>query len=126
MAYNQKHEMATSNNFNLRPTEKERKKEKHSFPFFNHMRPDNPVGSQASFLFAHPLVQKHKCLQEVVDPCADFLRGEAVQQQLQGLHTLCHQVDATVLHRAGQEAQQTRVPQGLQVLQEMRKLVYFL
>lgn len=54
-------------------------------------------------LFAHPLVQKDKCLQEVVDACTDLLWGEAVQQQLQGLHTLCHQVDATILHRAGQE-----------------------
>lgn len=49
-------------------------------------------------LFAHPLVQKDKCLQEVVDACADFLWGEVVQQQLQGLHTLCHQVDVTILH----------------------------
>lgn len=49
-------------------------------------------------LIAHPLVQKDKCLQEVVDSCTDFLWGEAVQQQLQGLHTLRHQVDATILH----------------------------
>lgn len=67
---------------------------------------------------AHPLVQEDKCLQEVVDACANFLWGEAVQQQLQGLHVLCHQVDATILHWAGQEAQQTRMPQGLQMLQE--------
>lgn len=77
-------------------------------------------------LSAHPLVQKHQRLQEVVDAGADLLRRQAVQQQLQRLHPLRHQVDAPpVLHRAGQEAQQTRVPQGLQVLQEM-KSIYFL
>lgn len=58
-------------------------------------------------------MQKHKCLQEVIDACTDFLWGEAAQQQLQGLHMLCHQVDATILHRTGQETQQTRVPQRL-------------
>lgn len=76
-------------------------------------------------LFAHPLVQKDKCLQEVVDACADFLWGEVVQQQLQGLHTLCHQVDVTILHWAGQEAQQTWMPQGLQVLQKIKICLYF-
>lgn len=84
------------------------------------------LSNASTLLFAHPLVQKDKRLQEVVDACTDFLRGEAVQQQLQGLHTLRHQVDAAVLHRAGQEAQQTWVPQGLQVLQEMKAFLYFL
>lgn len=73
-----------------------------------------------ALLVAHPLVQKDKCLEEVIDACTDFLWGEAVQQQLQGLHALRYQVDAPVLHRAGQEAQQTRMPQGLQVLQETK------
>ncbi|TNN60686.1 hypothetical protein EYF80_029030 [Liparis tanakae] len=59
-------------------------------------------------LQSHGHQRKHKRLQEVVDASTDFLWGEAVQQQLQGLHTLRHQVDAAVLHRAGQEAQQTR------------------
>lgn len=68
----------------------------------------------------HPLVQEDERLQKVVDAGADFLWGEAVQQRLQGLHALRHQVDATVLHRAGQEAQQTRVPQGFQVLREIK------
>lgn len=47
---------------------------------------------------AHPLMQKDKCLEEVIDASTDFFWGEAVQQQLQGLHTLCYQVDATILH----------------------------
>jgi len=63
-------------------------------------------------------MQKHERLQEVVDASTDFLWGETVQQQFQGLHTLRHQMDAAVLHRAGQEAQQTRVPQSLQMLQK--------
>lgn len=54
-----------------------------------------------TFLDAHPFMQKDQCLEEVVDACTDFLWGEAVQQQLQGLHTLRYQVDATILHRAG-------------------------
>lgn len=69
---------------------------------------------------SHPLVQEDQCLQEVIDSSTDLLRGEAVQQQLQGLHPLCHQVDAPILHRAGQEAQQTWVPQGLQVLPDIK------
>lgn len=66
-------------------------------------------------------MQKHERLQEVVDASTDFLWGETVQQQFQGLHTLRHQMDAAVLHRAGQEAQQTRVPQSLQMLQKKKK-----
>lgn len=65
-------------------------------------------------------MQKDKSLEEVVDACTHFFWGEAVQQQLQGLHTLRHQVDAPILHRAGKETQQTRMPQGLQVLQETK------
>lgn len=60
--------------------------------------PDASTATPTMLLFAHPLVQKDKRLQEVVDACADFLWGEAVQQQLQWLHTLRHQVDATILH----------------------------
>lgn len=56
-------------------------------------------------LVAHPLMQKDKCLEEVIDACTDFFWGEAVQQQLQGLHTLRYQVDAPILHRAGKETQ---------------------
>lgn len=43
-----------------------------------------------TLLVAHPLMQKDKCLEEVIDACTDFFWGEAVQQQLQGLHTLCY------------------------------------
>lgn len=80
--------------------------------------------SSFMLIIAHPLMQKDKCLQEVIDSCTDFLWGQAVQQQLQGLHTLCHQVDAAILHWAGQEAQQTWMPQGLQVLQEIKVYIF--
>lgn len=49
-------------------------------------------------LLAHPLVQEDESLEDVIDACTDFFWGEAVQQQLQGLHTLCDQMDATILH----------------------------
>lgn len=74
-------------------------------------------------LLAHPLVQKDQRLQEVEDACADLLRREAVEQQLQGLHVLRYQMNGARLHGAGQEAQQTRMPQRLQVLQEMKTVV---
>lgn len=51
-------------------------------------------------LNAYPLVKKDKCLQDVIDACANFLWREAVQQQLQGLHSLSHQVNAIALNRA--------------------------
>lgn len=75
------------------------------------------------FLFAHPVMQKDKCLQQVINACTDFFWREAVQQKLQRLHALCHQVDATILYRAGQEPQQTGMPQGLQVLHKPKYLV---
>lgn len=52
----------------------------------------------STLLVAHPLMQKDKCLEEVIDACTDFFWREAVQQQLQGPHALCYQVDATILH----------------------------
>lgn len=69
---------------------------------------------------AHPLMQKDQRLQEVKDACTDFLWREAVEQQLQRLHALRYQVNGAGLHGAGQEAQQTRMPQRLQMLQEIK------
>ena len=66
-------------------------------------------------------MEEDEGLQEVIDAGTGLLRGQAVQQQLQGPHALRHQVYGAALHRAGQEAQQTRVPQGLQVLVEKRE-----
>ena len=80
-----------------------------------------PLITRASHVAPHPFVEEDEGLQEVIDAGAGLLRGQAVQQQLQGPHPLRHQVDGAVLHRAGQEAQQTRVPQGLQVLTEERE-----
>lgn len=70
-------------------------------------------------------MQKDNGLQEVVDPGADLFRGEPVQKLLQRFDALRHQVDATVLNRAGQEAQQARVPQGLQVLRQDASFIAF-
>jgi len=49
---------------------------------------------------SHPFVEEDEGLQEVVDAGAGLLRGQAVQQQLQRLHPLCHQADGAVVHRA--------------------------
>lgn len=47
---------------------------------------------------AHPLMQEDESQEEVIDACTDFFWGEPIQQQLQWLHMLCDQMDATILH----------------------------
>lgn len=86
---------------------------------FLHLPPEPDDAARDTY----PVMEKDECQQHIVDPCTDFCSRERLQDNLQGPHPLCNQVDPVCFHSAGQEAQKARVAQGFQVLPETKMSV---